>query len=222
MVYLHNLTRGMTLDITLPDGKEIRSAFDGIIDHMSFYVLCPEILKHIEELTNTQVMVKFFMGSSDYTFNAQILGKSLRTDALHETSDFKILTAFKETPRRENFRIDMQIKVKIHEYTEDYTKFYTGELLCDAVSVDVNKNGIRIFADYLLSKEPNAMYTLEFELRPGWRYLIPAKLLRNERNATTRSYAFDCVFLFDFTDMPEKREKLFLDIMEAKLRGTVK
>ena len=64
-MYLHNLTRGMELEITLEDGRELRSAFDGIIDHMSFYVLCPEILKHIDELTNTQIAIKFQAGNSD-------------------------------------------------------------------------------------------------------------------------------------------------------------
>lgn len=221
-MYLHNLNRGMELEVTLEDGREIRSAFDGIIDHMSFYVLCPEILKHIEELTDTQISVKFHAGASDYSFNAKILGKSVRTDALHETVDVKVLTAFKETPRRENFRIELQIKVRLHEYTEDYTKFYTGDWICDGVSVDVNKNGIRIFADHCIDNAPEGMFTLEFELRQGWMNLIPAKLLRHQRNTTTRSYVYDYVFLFDFTHMPEKREKLFLDIMETKLRGKVR
>ncbi|MCL2217226.1 MAG: hypothetical protein FWB91_09435 [Defluviitaleaceae bacterium] len=219
-MYLHNMTRGTSLEITLGDGREVHSAYDGNIDHMTFYVLCPEILKNIEELTGTQVNVKFHVNNTDYTFTAGILGKSTRTDALHETMDFKVLTAFKETPRRDSFRINMQIKVRIHYYIDDYTKFYTGDWVCDAITVDVNKNGIRIFSDYCL--EPEAMYTLEFELRTGWRNLIPSKLIRHEPNTTTRSYAYDYVFLFDFGDAPEKREKLFLDIMEAKMRGTVR
>jgi len=186
---------------------------------MNFYMLCPEIVRNIETLTDSKVSVKFNGGKSDYTFTAQIMGKSARSDALHETSDFKILTAFKELPRRESFRIEITLQVKIHHYEDDFRRLYTGDWICDAVSADVSKNGIRLWADHTLSEDLEAMYTLEFSLRTGWIYLIPARLSRHERNLVTRSYHYDYGFIFDFTNMPEKREKLFLDVMAAKLRG---
>ena len=218
-MYLHNITRGTGFEITLEDGREFHGAYDGNIDHMNFYMLCPEIVRNIETLTDSKVSVKFNGGKSDYTFTAQIMGKSARSDALHETSDFKILTAFKELPRRESFRIEITLQVKIHHYEDDFRRLYTGDWICDAVSADVSKNGIRLWADHTLSEDLEAMYTLEFSLRTGWIYLIPARLSRHERNLVTRSYHYDYGFIFDFTNMPEKREKLFLDVMAAKLRG---
>ncbi|MCL2840845.1 MAG: hypothetical protein FWE05_08735 [Defluviitaleaceae bacterium] len=221
-MYLHNIARGTNLDVTFEDGGAFRCIFDGYIDHMNFYVICPDILKSIDSLINAQVKIQFRCGNIQYSFNGQIVKKSNRKDVIHETAEIKVLTAFKESPRRESLRMEMQTKIRIHDYVDDLTKFYSGDMICEGLSVDVNKNGIRIFADHALSHEPNARYTLELELRSGWPYFIPAKILRYQENKVTRSYHYDYVFLFDFTKEPEKREKLFLDIMEWKLKGKVK
>jgi len=218
-VYVHNISRGTHLTLTFENGFEYHAVFDGNIDHMSFYVICPEIQKDLERFIETTPQVKFLAGELFYTFTASIVGKSQRSDAIHDTMDFKITTPFKEEQRRTDFRIEIALKVKIHSYVDDFRKLYTGEWLCEAVSSDVSKHGIRIFADQSLDGPLGTLYTLEFSLRTGWIYLVPAKLVRNQRNMETRSYAFDYGFVFDFTNMPEKEEKLLLDILEAKIRN---
>ena len=218
-MYIHNVTRGATFDITLEDGREIRAAFDGTIDHMNFYVLCPELTKNADAYFNKEVSVKFNVADKDYSFTAQILRKSVRNDVMHETMDFKILTPFKEIPLRESFRIEINITVKVHTHDSDFRKMYTGGWLCDASSVDVSKDAMKLWMDYDLNESPAALYTLEFTLRQGKTYFVPAKLMRNQRNTETRSYNYECIFVFDFTGDDTKRDKLFLDIMEYKLRG---
>jgi len=207
------------MELTFEDDFELNAVFDGNIDHMSFYVICSEITKNSHSFIDSNVTIKFNGGENDYTFTAKILKKSDRKDAFNEAMELRVITPFKATPRRENFRIDISISVKIHGYSDDFKLFNSSGWIGDAVTSDVSKNGIRLFSDQPLEGKPGTLYTLEFSLRKGIIYFIPAKLMRNQKNTATRSYGFDYGFVFDFSSMPEKQEKLFLDIMEYKLKG---
>ena len=111
--------------------------------------------------------------------------------------------------------------MRIHAYTDDYTKMYSNGWLCDAVSDDMSKNGIRLFCDYAIDAPLETIFTLEFTLHSGTPYLVPARLVRNSPNITTRSYNYDIGFSFDFTGMEDKHERLLLDIIEHKIKNRV-
>ena len=218
VLYVHQLVRGTEFTAIFDDQTEIDAIFDGNIDHLKFHVICPEFLRNLDKYKETTPTIRILIGEVYYTFTAKILGKSERNEALLETLDFIAISPFKEEQRRNDFRIQIALKVKIHAYDDDYRKLYSGGWLCDSVSDDVSKNGIRLWADHTLPDELGTMYTLEFSLKTGWIYLVPAKLVRHGRNTATLSYKYDYGFIFDFTHMPDKKEKLLMDILEHKIR----
>ena len=218
-MYLHDIGSDQEFEITLHDGRVVYGNFEGKIDHMNFHMSCTEISKEIESLINTQTKMKFNVGASDYTFTAQIMQKSERKSGLNESIHIKILTAFKEIPLRAEPRIALTTKIKSYAYVDDFKQKFAGEMICEGTTVDVSKNGIRIWADHCLPEIPDSLFTLEITLPPGRTHFIPMKLKRHKRNTETRSYAYDYGFVFDFTNVPEKKDMLFLNIMEAKLQG---
>ena len=218
-MYLHNITKGVDMHFTFEDGREFQVVYDGNIDHMNFHAMCTELVKDIDEIIDTDIAAKFNIEEKAYTFNAKILKKSLQRDAVQETIEVKITSPFKEVQLRDSFRIELAMKVKFYDYADDYKKLYIGDWICDGVTNDLSMSGIRIWSDHYLKEIKGAMYTIEFNLHKNAVYLIPVKLMRHSRNMTTRTYAYDYGFAFDFTNVPDKREKLFLAIMEAKLHG---
>ena len=101
----------------------------------------------------------------------------------------------------------------------EQARAFRGDFICDARSDDLNVNGIRLFADYMIEDPLETMFTIGFTLPHGTMYLIPARLKRMQRNTATRSYLYDYGFMFDYTQMPERRDKLVTDILTAKLKG---
>ena len=218
-MYIHMVPRGTEFEFTFDDGTTIIGIFDGNIDHMSFRILCMEISRNIDIYHDSKPEAKFIVGENSYHFKSQLLGISEKKDAIHDSLEFQILTPFKAVALRQNFRIQINLKVRIHEYVDDYKKLYTNGWLCDAVSDDVSKNGIRLWCDHVLPDSVDSMYTLEFSIKQSWIYMIPAKLMRAAPNTATRSYHYDYGFNFDFSAMPDKQEKLLLDILEHKIKN---
>jgi len=218
-VYIHQVQRGTEFKFTFDDGFEVDGLFDGNIDHMQFYIICPDISRRIEQYKEKEPEVAFTANESYYKFKAKLLGVSAKKEAIHDSLEFRVITPFKEVQRREDFRIHIALKVRIHEYSDDYKKLYSKGWVCDALSEDVSKNGIRLWADYAVPAELGTLFTLEFSLKPGWIYMIPAVLNRLQPNTVTRSYNYDYGFIFDFSQMPDKQEKLLLDILEFKIKN---
>jgi hypothetical protein len=210
--------RGTKFTFTFDDGVVIDGVFDGNIDHMQFYIICTAISGDYEKFENSEPKVEFIFGENSYNFTAKLLGITDKKDAINQSLEFRVITPFKEVPLRSNFRIQINLKVKIHEYVNDFKKRYSNGWICDAVSDDMSKNGIRLWADTTLSHEQGTLYTLEFSLQTGVVYMVPAKLMRNQPNLVTRSYNYDYGFVFDFTGMEDKQEKLILEILEYKIK----
>ncbi|MCL1843467.1 MAG: PilZ domain-containing protein [Defluviitaleaceae bacterium] len=206
------------MSLEFDDGSEMEVVFDGNKDHMQFYVINAELLTHVEQYIDMQPKVQFLANNVYYNFTAQVLGKSDRKGAFLETVDMRVISPFKEAPQRQSFRISLNLKVRVHEYIDDFRKLYTNGWLLDAVSDDMSKNGIRLFTDHVIPPSQNNMYTLEFSLQGGSIYMVPARLKRNQANTATRSYNYDYGFIFDFSQMPEKQEQLLLEILEHKIK----
>lgn len=220
-MFIHQVQRGTEFTFTFDEDTEIQGVFDGNIDHLQFYIICPDISRNIDKFHEAEPQVHFIAGNNFYNFKAKLLGICDKKDAFHVSLEFKVISPFKEVLRRNDFRIKTSLKVRIHEYTDDLRKLYSNGWLCDAVSDDVSRNGIRLWADYPLDAQNGTMFTLEFFLKTGWIYMIPAKLMRNQPNSTTRSYSYDYGFNFDFSQIPDKQEKLILDILEHKIKNTL-
>ena len=219
-MYLVDVGYGTRFTIAFDDGMEYSGVFDGRIDHMSFYIHCPEIQKNLDKYVKTKPLMTFFGKESYYTFTGEILGRSDRTNFMLETFDVKIISPFKVSDSgRAEFRIAINFKTKIHEFVDNQKNLFMGEFLSEGVSQDVSRGGIRLWTDIDLMKKKNQKFTLAFSLNPNSTYFIPAELVRCSPNMVTRSYYFDYVFVFDFTDMPDRKEKFLMDILEAKMRS---
>ena len=186
-MYIHQVPRGTEFTFTFDDETQIEGTFDGNIDHMQFNILCPQISKNIDIYKDKQPTVEFLSGETYYNFKAKILGVSARKEAIHDSLEMVVVTPFKEAQRREEFKINIALKVRIHDYNDDFKKLYSSGWVCDALSDNVSKNGIRLWADYALDATVGTMFTLEFSLRTGWIYMIPARLTRSKPNTATHT-----------------------------------
>ncbi|MCL2578087.1 MAG: PilZ domain-containing protein [Defluviitaleaceae bacterium] len=220
-MYIHQVPRGTDFTFTYDDETVIEGLFDGNIDHLQFYIVSPEISRNIEELKELEPEVTFIINDTSYKFKAMLVRISEKKEAIHDALEFKVISPIKDTPLRKNFRLKITLKVRIHKYTDDYTKMNADGWICDAVSDDMSKNGIRLFTDTAIESPLGTIYTLEFTLKQGSIYMVPAKLVRNVTNTTTRSYNYDIGFSFDFSEMNEKHERLLMDILEHKIKNRV-
>lgn len=218
-MYIHQVPYGTEFTFTFDENTVMSGNFDGNKDHMAFYITCPEISRNVDKYIESEPKVEFIINDMSYIFDAKFLGVSDRKDAIYESLEFRITTPFKEVPLRKSFRIQIGLKVRLHEYVDDYKKLYSNGWLCDAVSDDMSKNGICLWCDYNIQEPIGTMFTLEFSLKTGILYMIPSKLVRAQPNTVTRSYNYDYGFVFDFTGMPDKQEKLLLDILEHKIKN---
>jgi hypothetical protein len=221
MMYIHSVPRGTEFIFTFEDGTEIKGVFDGNIDHMQFNIICLEISREIDRFLDTEPEVQFIIGENSYEFKAKILKISDKKEAINDSIEFRVITPFKEVPLRSTFRINVNMKVRIHEYVDDFKKLYSNGWLCDASSDDISKNGIRLWCDYALDAPLGSMFTLEFTLQTGSIYMIPATLKRSQPNTVTRSYNYDYGFVFDFKEMEDKQERLILEILEYKIKNRI-
>ncbi|MCL2198859.1 MAG: PilZ domain-containing protein [Defluviitaleaceae bacterium] len=222
-MFIHQVPRGTTFTFEFDDnGLEIDGMFDGNIDHICFNIICLEISKDIEQYQGKDPLVSFILGDTSYSFKANLMKISENKDAIHDSIEFKAISPIKDEPLRKNFRVKIDLRVRIHEYVDDFKKHYTNGWMCDAISDDISKRGIRLFSDYRLDAPLDTPFTLEFSLMTGSIYLIPATLKRSQPNTVTRSYAYDYGFIFDFKDMAEKQENLILEILEYKIRHRLK
>jgi|GEM_PF-843019 len=224
-MYIHQVPRGTEFTFTFEDGTEdgntVQGMFDGNVDHMRFYIVCPDISRNFENFAQSKPNVTFVNGENLYRFDAKILGISDKMDAINNSIEFEITSPIKAEALRQNYRIKIMLKVRIHKYTEDYKKRHADGLICEAVSDDMSKQGIRLFTDHDIPDPLGTIFTLEFSLKPGIVYMIPAKLVRNDQNTTTRTYLYDIGFSFDFSGVTDMHEKILLEIIEYKIKNRV-
>ena len=217
-MFIQEMKRGVPIVLTFGGGLEIMAEFDGSLDHRKFYVRSKEIAKNIENVANAPVEFKYHDSSVFYTFTGNIIGVST-FPGQRDVVEAIATSAIKEVPRRLDFRITISLRFKIHEFVGNRASMFMGEYLGDGVSDDISKTGVRVWSDYnLLDRPIETMFTLEVTLPYGSIYFIPSKLMRNQRNPDTRSYAYDYGFAFDFSYMPSSQDKLFVEILESKMR----
>ena len=218
-MYLHDISNGARFSVAFDDGRKFVGEYDGRIDHMNFHMYCQDMLKDADALAETVVTIECGIKDAHCSFTAEILGKSERPAWARETFDMRIKTPIKVIPRRETFRVEIKMKVKIHAYKDNKEDFFTGEQLCEAITEDVSRGGVRVWSDLTLDVPQGALFVLEFSSPLRATYLVPARLMRNLQNTATRAYNYDFGFAFDFSANPEQQDVFIMDVVEAKLRG---
>jgi len=221
-MYLKEIVSGTEFEIVLNNGHTVIGTLDESIDHMNFYLHCPEILANIDKLAKTEATIKFAFKEKYYAFSAEILRKSSRSSWNQETLDMTLKSPIKESSSGEELRIKIGIKIKIYNYVDNRENFFVGNRLFEATSEDLSKGGVRIWSDWPIDDPVGTMFTLELSSPLRVTYLIPAKLVRNQQNTTTRTYNYDYLFALDFSHNPDQQDKMIVDALEAKLRHSGK
>lgn len=219
-MYIHQVQRGTKFKFKFDEETTYEGTFDGNIDHLRYSILCPDLVRYVDIYTEAEAETQFFHNGSYYDFKSLFIGISDRKDAIIESLEFRVVTPIKETKQRSSFRIQLNMKVSLHKYVNDPSKLYSDGWICDALSDDISKNGIRIFSDYALTEPLGTVFTLEFSLK-NIIYMVPVVLIRNQPNSTTRSYHYDQGFSFNFDGMEDRQEKLILDILEHKIKHRI-
>lgn len=219
-MYLQNINSGTAFKVTLEDGTEYQGEHDGNVDHLNFYLYCPDILKNLSTIATTTIAIEFIHRDVLYNFYGKVLGKSERPAWNRETVDMVVKTPIKEIPRREDFRVTIGIQVRIYAFIDSPEKIFTGEQICEAVSDDISKSGTRIWSDRFLDVPINTLFTLEFSKPLRATYRVQAKLMRSQQNTATRTYNYDYGFAFDYSRSPDQKDKLIMEALEAKLRSS--
>ncbi|MCL1878922.1 MAG: PilZ domain-containing protein [Defluviitaleaceae bacterium] len=216
-MYIHQVPRGTKFSFKFDETTTIEGTFDGNIDHLAYKVFCPEIARNADYYAEMEPETEFFHNGSFWNFTSLLMGLSTKRDAIQESIELKVITPIKETKQRIDFRIQLNMKITLHNFIDDPSMLYAGGWVCEALTDDISKSGVRIFSDYNLTEPLGTAFTLEFTLKDNI-YMIPAILIRNQPNTTTRSYHYDQGFSFDFKDMQDRQEKLILDILEHKIK----
>jgi len=215
---LPEVRSGTVLKITFEDKRELAVEYVKNTDYQNFSIRSNDIARNIEEFREKAIEVGFSSKLSDYCFTAKVLGLASKFGST-DTVDCVVTSLFKETPHRVEARIDVSMKVKIYSYLDLLEKKFRGDLLCECVSDNLSRGGIRIFSDFDLSELPDSKFTLEFALIPSSTFIAPARLVRGKKNTASRAYNYDYGFVFDFEHIPEYREKLMLDLLQFKIKA---
>ena len=213
-MFLQNVKSGTKFTIVFEDKKRFQAEYLGDLVHVNFRVLSPEIAENIEQYKNAKVTVELFLHDLNYEFTGQILGLK---QGMKDVVNCKAASLFKEVHRRVNTRINVNLKVKVYDYSDDPKKLHRGEFICEAVSEDLSKGGVRVWADYDLDAPLNTIFTLEISMPLGTSHILSAKLVRNQQNTASRAYNYDYGFIFLSQDK-DRQEKLILDIVESRMR----
>ena len=218
-MYLSNINTGTVFSVTFDDGLELSCVFESKIDHISFCAQCYEIFSNIDSFVGLTPQFKYYVQDKHYTFSGEILGANKH--AMVDTVDIIIRTPIKEGTDRKEFRIETNMKVKIFEYSDDWKNRHVGDWVCDAQSIDISRMGMRIFTDMNLKDQKDNLFTIELRLRRDEMSYVQARLVRVQTNTVTRSYNYDLGFLFDFGNDPEKKDKILMDLLYAKINKVI-
>jgi len=213
---LPEIKKGTPLAVTLGDGREFTVEYMKNTDYENFSIRSSDIAADVELLKGATMDVKFSTKMTECSFSAKIMGLASKF-ASTDIVDCVVTSLLKETPRRSDARIDISLRVKVYSYVDDPERKFIGDFLCESVSDNVSRGGVRLFSDFKLEDLPDSMYTLAFSFPQGELFVLPARIVRNQRNTSNRSYSYDYGLIFDFDYLPEYREKLILNVLQAKI-----
>jgi len=226
-MFIQDIKRGVPIVITFTkeedkehkeDKTEILAEFDGSIDHKKFYIKSRDIAENISNYVDTEAEFKYFDNGIFYMFTGKFVGKSSLAGTSDMIVDVVALTLLREVPRRNDIRISIRAKIKVHEFDGNRANAFLGSYIGDGITDNISKSGIRIWSNSELNQTEMPIYTLEIDIPFGDVYYIPAKLIYSQLNTIAVRYKFDYGLSLDFTHLPNMQELLIKDVLEARMR----
>ena len=217
---LVQIQTGTPLTIYAGDERDIvlRARF---IDNMSdsvFYVYSQDIMSSIDSYIGKTVSIEIAVMDNLLKAECRVRGKGGRKQN-YDSVMLESLTELKSESRRDYDRYDVQIITNIYSYKDVPSADYKGDFICESISADISKGGMRVIANKKLNETEEARFTLEFSVTPGSLFSlfsIPSTIVRTGRSASAFS-GYDYGFRFDFSKIPDTQEKLINDLFKLKL-----
>ena len=204
-------------------GVELEARYIESVDNQLFLVNNMQIYDNIDDYLNQPVLVVFTVRDNLYQAECRIIGRGGKR-RIYDTVIVEAPSGgFKEETRRTTVRFAIKVKVKIYEFIDDNEISYKGGYICDAMSVDISRGGMRVSTNYQLTQPHGTLFSLEFAITYDPRalaYTVPSKLVMSRRASSAFASAYEYGFQFDVEKMPELQEKLILDIFNLKLTQT--
>ena len=195
---------------------EIQAKYVDNLNDTVFYIHNQEVHESLDDFVDKTVTITVIVQDKLYKAEAKVLGEGGRKRGYFNTVMLEVVSVFKEETRRSSVRYDIRVKTKLYEYSESEGASYKGDFICDAVSEDISRGGMRLSLNHKLYISKETMVVLDFTLKSGStssEYSIPSKIMRGYRSISSYEYSFQ----FDFVKMPEIQEKLLSDIFNLKL-----
>ena len=214
-MYLTDLESGTNLSVVFEDESELRAQYIDRIDHVNFLIQSIDSDDNLNRYIGSSASISFFTRDLCYTFFCKITG--------FESGEINIINCtatslFKEVPRRDGHRINTNLRTKVFSYKNSENGTQKKEFICEAVSVDLSRTGIRLWSDDPIDAPLQTTFLLEVAVPFSLPFTLSAVIVRNQNNTSTRSYSFDYGFVFP-DNMYDRAEKLVFDIIKSRLHS---
>ena len=184
-----------------------------------FYIhnreICANTNSYIDKVVNVVIIIRDLV----YKVECRVLGKGGKKH-IYDTVLLEASGDLEQSSRRASVRFDIRTQTKVYEYDNDPALGFKGRFLCNCISSDISRDGIRIFANEWISADKGALFVLDFSVIPDSIfsfYSIPAKVVRSRRNVNIFTYPYDYGLKFALDDISDVKDKLFSDIFKLRL-----
>ena len=204
-MYINSIIKDTDISIITDDGA-FNSIFHSVIDHIRFAVNSEEFTNIASKHFDTPMRLNFSQAGKLYEFQAKPL-RTFSVPNFEHLIEFQAMSEIKESTKREHIRITNSIKTSV---------LLNGYSICAGVSSDLSSSGICIWSDIEILEPRDTEVVIKLDLVE--EFFIKAKLKRKQQNTSTRAYAFEYGFLFEF-DRPEQKERFMSKMLEARIKS---
>lgn len=219
-MHISRIDKGLPVTIyTGDDNKELTAKYIDNIDGRSFFIYSQDIYDDPESFADKPVTAIFIIRDVVYKAECRVLGRGAKK-SIYDTIILETQTGdFEQSSRRAAVRFDIKTQTKVHEYDESEENSFKGRFICNSVSGDISRDGMRLFTNERLPAQKGDLLTLDFTVIPGSvfsYYSLPAKVMRNHKNMNIFTYPYDYGLRFSFEAVPEQQDRLFNDILKLQ------
>ena len=223
---LINIHSGAPITIYVDNEGDIvlRSRFIDNLDDSIFYTFSQDMINNIASYIGKTVDVEVSFGDRLLRAECIVVGKGGKKKN-YDTVTLQKKSEFMPGSRRASDRFDIQVVTNVFNYSDNQASDFKGEFICDSISADISKGGMRIIANRRLDAPNDAVFTLGFAVNPRSlfsTYSIPSRIVRTSRSVSAFSSGYDYGFKFDFSKIPETQERLFNDLLNSRLTGALR
>lgn len=187
----------------------------------SFFAKGEALYQNAQRLgAGVRLTVNFFRGPNMYTFTGA--AKGVKLDNGIALTLIEQVSGIEATSRREYDRTEMRRDIYVYGLAEDDLNSgnlrkasHRAEFVSDMF--DISAGGLCMVSNEYLNSSYEPYFLLEFSLTAKDNFLLPAKLLRKGSCPQTTLYRYDYGFEFNFTHIPQEKDRLIMAIFNAKL-----